>query len=348
MSARSRSDGCVSGSSTFDAEPTETYIVPRRAKTERRESYVPAHCSADRPDAGSARKPSDRRCGTENAPPNPYCRCNPLRIRPHRIKRDAERLMQATREDAGYLRLAIGGNSAENKNIALLHLGQEHVAIRRRPDQPRIFQPAGIKLHLESRQGLRPCILRARNHLRPVPSRLRCIRLRKIRYRDLPNRPRLLITKIRKRRRRRRARSPSVRPSPGLPKSARPQPSYSDSSHKRPLATVLLRRQHPPRWHAIRDVPARDIPEKSRPASPPGSDRSPAKECSPVPALLVRGRLRTAADRPHGPPRCCSHRYPVGLGCRRGRRVMKARVLSRKQRKAQAPTPPKPQQAPSF
>ena len=101
---------------------------------------------------------------------------DPLRIRSLRIKRNAERFVEAGSEDLALLRLAFGGDATEDVNLAFVGLGHEEVAVRCCADKPGIHESGRVELNLESLGSHRPDTFRPRNQLRGVAGRLRCKR----------------------------------------------------------------------------------------------------------------------------------------------------------------------------
>jgi len=65
---------------------------------------------------------------------------DPLWIGSQRIEGDAERSIQAGGEDLHLLRLALGGDSAEDLNVAAIGFSQEEIAVGSSADDPRIVQ----------------------------------------------------------------------------------------------------------------------------------------------------------------------------------------------------------------
>jgi len=86
--------------------------------------------------------------------------------------------MQATRERRRLRRLALRGHPTQGAHAVVLALGHEHVSVRRHPQQPRVVQALGVKLHLEPRRRLRQRALGPRHQVRAIVDRLRLIRRR--------------------------------------------------------------------------------------------------------------------------------------------------------------------------
>ena len=115
MSARFFSPGVVSGSSTLEAEPTETNIFLPSAENCDVAGPVAAASGAGRRDVcgGAARLQVAVVIGEAHDGVG-VADVDPLRIRAGRIKRDAEGAIESGGEDFCLLGLAVGGDAAED------------------------------------------------------------------------------------------------------------------------------------------------------------------------------------------------------------------------------------------
>ena len=76
-------------------------------------------------------------------------------------------------ENLRLLGLALGGDSAEDANVARFAFGDEKIAIGRGADQAWIIESGRVLLHFEARKNLRPRVLRARHDFRTIACRRR-------------------------------------------------------------------------------------------------------------------------------------------------------------------------------
>ena len=100
----------------------------------------------------------------------------PLRVAHRRIEGEPERFVQPGGEPFGHHGASVRADAAKNPNFADGALGDEQVAVRRRADEARVGEPAGVELDPESRRRLRPGVAWTGHHLGPVvgrPGRMR-------------------------------------------------------------------------------------------------------------------------------------------------------------------------------
>ena len=125
-----------------------------------------------------------------------------LRIRPGRIKSDAEWLTQSTAVDENLVEvgLAVAIRVAQDADLIAPAFGHEEVAIRRSAKETRITQPAGVFLDLKTGQHVELRTGWARDHTRPVVGGSGVVRRREIGDRYLATDPRRVARPIAHRR----------------------------------------------------------------------------------------------------------------------------------------------------
>ena len=191
MSAR-RSSRDIPLSASFECEPTETNIFFPSLRERDVARPVPA---AAQQAAGRDVRHDHLRFGSRVQvsvlvrEPHDAARLadvDEARIRAGRIEGDAERPVEARREDLVDLRLARAVFRAQHAHAAGPALGDEEIAVRRGADQPRIVE-AGLEL-LDAEAGgrLRPGVRGPRDDSRAVVDGLRRVGRRQVRRADPP------------------------------------------------------------------------------------------------------------------------------------------------------------------
>ena len=83
------------------------------------------------------------------------------------MEHDAVGPVQVLGEDLGLRRRAFGRVGGEDQDAPAPAFRHEDVAVRRDPDDARLFQAAGEHLHREALRHIRHLALRRLDHLRP-------------------------------------------------------------------------------------------------------------------------------------------------------------------------------------
>ncbi len=192
--------GCVSGSSTFDPEPTATNIFLPSCENASARVQCPAVwqiCDVLR----SAGRLQVTVVISEAHHLGGVPHIQPLRVRARGSNASPYGCFSPVAKIANSSGF-VSGKPAIHADAAGVALGKKDVSVRRRPQRPGVVESRGVQLHLESRGRHRPGIVWSRRHLRTILRRLGCIRRRQVFHPNFVGRARFLVAEVGERRRR--------------------------------------------------------------------------------------------------------------------------------------------------
>src|SRR5207302_6842439 len=166
--------GLLSVSSTFDCDPTETYIFfPSRENTMSRVQCPPPRSNPPPGRLGTitSRGPRAFRSPSwygKRTTESVFAKKNVFGVCPQGIEGNAKRLLETAGEDLHSFALSVLTNAPEYLDAPWLAFRHEKVAVGCRANQPWVIQLGGVQFDFESRQHLRPCARWSRYQLGPV------------------------------------------------------------------------------------------------------------------------------------------------------------------------------------